>query len=889
MNLLEVTLDKLFEVLGTDPELGLTGEQVLRNRREFGENILFEKKNTVADLFKKIFSDIMMVLFLLVSFFDYVESGSPSSLAALVFVVVLYSLFVLFAHFYVRKTKKLVEKFSRSKYHVRRSGKIHSVAKSEIVPGDILLLEKGDVMPCDGIILRHSALKILEASVTGRRVPVFKRSHDEVQEEESGFPYFECILFAGSVVLHGSCKVFVCNTGKNIFDNQNFTVSRQNTTVPTIYNTAMELKKQISLIWVIASLFLLAWGVFFGQGVFQVFYFVCAMMIAAFPDSIEHLCDLAISYMTRKLYLDGAVLRNPGVIDRLCDVNSVFVNSSEYLFHSHPIANAFYLGQEWYDFKENPEKALPLLENLLLSQSRKEYFFGKKEEWKAERAILSAAATIGLQKPKLLKKFLTVSHYDFDPRYGYSCALVMQNGTYRLVIRGNPNSVLTACTEIYKDGKSIPMNESIRASLRSEARHLAGMCERVIAVAEMHLSSPSTGDQRMLCRGMTYLGLFGLSTPISAAAANAVSVCQNSGISTYLLTDDYPETVTALAKSVSIIGQDDYQRALSFEKYERMDRGVFIADIEKYKAYCGFPVEEKQSIVKYQKDNGNITLSLTSGVLDTLPQMESDISIVGAEEKLNAVRLNADLIVKEKRYEIIPLCINWARIFYRNVVHIMQFVLLQQVAFALSLFIGITANKSLPFSAVPMLLVGIGACIPSAFNIYHRRPGPYLENNEGVLKDDRIASLRALLLIPFVIGTTQSLCVMLSRQIAFYACGSNFAAAGTALITFVFSAYFLSLSIKFDTPLLENLKEIGKCGIVTFCTTLGLSYLVSFSPLTKLWRGSEAFSFPGIFPILFAFLFSLLPMLMLEGIKFIKIKDESATRVTHKNQKGENL
>jgi magnesium-transporting ATPase (P-type) len=593
--------------------------------------------------------------------------------------------------------------------------------------------------------------------------------------------------------------------------------------------------------------------------------------------------------MTKKLFLDGAVLRNPGVIDRLCDVNSVFVNSSEYLFHSHPIANAFYLGQEWYDFKENPNMARPLLENLLLSQSRKEYFSGKKEEWKSERAILSAAATIGIQKPKLNKSFLTISHYDFDPRYGYSCALVMQNGIYRLIIRGNPNSVLTACAEIYKEGNSIPMNESLRASLRSQSRHLAGMCERVIAVAVMNLSSPSTGDQRMLCRGMTYLGLFGLSTPISAAAANAVSVCQNSGISTYLLTDDYPETVTALAKSVSIIGQDDYQRALSFEKYERMDRGVFVADIEKYKAYCGFPVEEKQSIVKYQKDNGNITLSLTSGVLDTLPQMESDISVVGSEEKLNSVRLNSDLILKEKRYEIIPLCINWARIFYRNVVHIMQFVLLQQVAFALSLFIGITANQSLPFSATPMLLVGIGACIPSAFNIYHRRPGPYLENNEGVLKDDRIASLRALLLTPFVIGTVQALCVMIARQIAFYATGSSFAASGAALITFVFSAYFTSLSIKFDTPLLENLKEIGTCGAITLITSAFLAYLVSYSPLSQLWLDSEAYSLPGFFPVFFAILFSLLPMLLMEGMKMIKIKDDSATCVIHKNQKGENL
>ena len=80
--------------------------------------------------------------------------------------------------------------------------------------------------------------------------------------------------------------------------------------------------------------------------------------------------------------------------------------------------------------------------------------------------------------------------------------------------------------------------------------------------------------------------------------------------------------------------------------------------------------------MKYHKDNGNLTLLLSSGVYDSLPQMESDISFVGTEEKTNAVRLNADLLMKEKRFELIPLCINWARIFYRIVVHIMQYVLM---------------------------------------------------------------------------------------------------------------------------------------------------------------------------------------------------------------------
>lgn len=887
MNLLEVGLGKLSEILGTDLENGLTAEQVLQNRREFGENVLFEKKNTWIDILKKVFGDIMMVLFLLVSMFDFLETGELSSLVAAISVIVLYATFVLISHGYVSSVNRKIERFSREKYHVRRAGRITSVDKSELVPGDILLLEKGDIMPCDGIILKHRGLKILEASVTGRRVPVFKRSHEEVEDEESGFPYFECILFAGSVILHGSTKVFVCNTGRHVFDNQNFTVSRQNTSVPQIYDTAMELKKQISLVWVIACFFLFVWGVFFGNDVFGAFHYSVALVIAAFPDAIEHLSDLAIAYMSSKLFSEGVILRNPGSVDRLCDVDCVFVNSGDYLFYSHPIAGAYYAGNAFYEFRDNPKQAYALLENLLFAQNSKDYFSGKREEWNAEKAILSAAASIGIQKPTLYREYLHINHYDLDPKYGFSCSLVMKDGVYRLIIRGKLKNVLSACTYLEENGKSVLMNESHRTQIRANSRHLAGICEKIEAVATLALSSPSTGDQRSLCHGMTFVGLFGLSTPISAAAANAVNTCQKSGIRTCLLTDDFPETVVSLAKSVSIIGEEDYQYALSFQSYQRMDRGVFVADIEKYKAYCGFPVEEKQSIVKYNKDNGSITMSLTDGIYDTLPQMESDISVVSASEKQKAVRLNADLLFREKRYELVPLCINWARIFYRNIVHVMQYVLLLQFAFGVTVFISLSTSGKTPVPLLPMVLAGLGVCIPFGLNIFHCLPGPRLENNKGVLKDDRVSSLQVLIIIPLIAGFSQALAVMLSQRISLYASGSSLSASSATLITMIYSSYFSSLSIKYDEPVFRKIREFGKTELFTFLAAVAASILLTATPIVLLWQ--ESVTLLRFWPALFAVLTSLLPGAVMEFMKYLKKEDDSAEGLDHKSEKGETL
>ena len=887
MNLLEVSLDKLMTILGTDPDHGLTGEQVLRNRREFGENIQFEKKNTAIDLVKKIFGDVMMILFLLLSIFDFLQNGNHESLIVALSVVFLYACFMLCTHFYVSDTKKKIERFSKSKYHVRRGGRVRSVSKSELVPGDILLMEKGDVMPCDGIILKHSALKILEASVTGRREPIFKRSHEEVEAEGSGLPYFECILFAGSAILHGSAKVFVCNTGRDIFDLDNFAVSRQNTTVPQIYDKCMELKKQVSLVWVLCCFLLFAWGLFRSQDVFSSFYYVVALVVAAFPDSMEHLSDLAIALMTRRLFSVGVVLRNPGSVDRLCDSNCILVHDGDYLFHSHPIASQYSIGEALYDFRNDPSHAAPLLEGLLLSQSNRKYYSDKRDEWHAEKAILSAAATLGIQKNRLDKEFLHIRHYDFDPKFGFACTLVMFDGAYRLIVRGRPESVLEVCSTVLKDGEAVELTSAIRLNLRANARHLAGVCERTVGVAVLGLTSPTTGDQRSLCRNMTYLGIFGLSTPVSASAANAVNICQKSGVQTYLMTDDYPETIASLSKSVSIIGPDDYQYALFYQTYERMDRGVFVADIDKYKAYCGFPTEEKQNIVRYHKENGDITLTLTDGMYDMLPQMESDISVVCAEEKRGAVRLNSDLLFREKKFDLVPLCINWARIFYRSVVHVMQYQLFVQVAIGLVAFIALSFSPTLSLPILPLVLCGFASSVVAGINVFCRRPGPRLEHNREVLQDDRVASLRELVIIPVVAGASAALSAAIACRIGLFALGSEEAAGACALITILYASYFSSLSMKFDSSLFGHVKDLGRSDLYSFLSILIFSAVLFATPLRGLWLSSIAFDGFGFWPIAFALLLALVPMGVMEWMKFLK-KDDTAFVRDQNSTKGEN-
>ena len=872
MNLLEISLDKLISILGTDTALGLTGEQVLRNRREFGENVARENPRTVSSLVRKIFGDVMMIIFLFTGLFDYFNSHNVVSLICILFAAVLYAALVFGSFLYVRRVDAAVEKFSKNRVHVRRNGRIISVKNRDLVPGDILILERGDVLPCDGIILSAKTLLVLEAKSAGARAPAIKRSHTEVSDLEDS-EYFDCVLFAGSVVLQGAAHVFVCNTGADLFDAENPTVSRQIGTVPRVYRLAMSLKKEILLIWVLACFVIFAWGVFRGQDVFRIFYYSAAMVIAAFPSSIEYYCDLAVAYMKSRLFRAGAILRNPGAVDRLCDADRIFIHSADYLYYAKPLASIYYVGDREYDFRQDHIPAKPMLEDLLLASMSPTYWNDPRhaQERKNERVIQGAAARCGLQKRRLDHDYLFVNHSDPDEQHAYSCSLVLRDGAYRLVVRGDPKAVLSLCA-FYRSGpEDLALTDGVSMLIRSTFRRIAGNCEHIVAVAELNLPSPPEGDLRRVCRKMSYMGVFGLSTPVSASAAEEVNSCEKAGINTYLLTDDYPETVEALAKSVSIIKEKDDQHALRYDSYRRMDRGVFVADLERYKAFSQFPPEEKQIILRYHKNNGHKTLSLTDGMRDILPQMESDISFADAAESSPAVRMNADVLMRDKKYNLVPLSIHWSRLLYHNLVHIMQFILILQVSLFFSVFLCLTLTGETVYPLFPMIFAGLGAALPCTFNIYHRKPGAVLPRRLGVLKD-RIYSLQVLILIPAIAGLVGAIGMTLSRQITLFSSGSADAACGAGILTMAFSAWFASLSIKTEGPLFRNLREIGRTGLITFLITLFVSVVTVFTPFAKLYNPSYEEKGAGLTFATGALslLLSLLPMLVIELMKYLR-------------------
>lgn len=200
MNLLEINAQRLFEILRTSAEKGLDERQVKINRREFGADAM--RKNPPGRSFgKTVFGNIMLILFFLLSLFSFDVKKDVSSGICIILILCFYFAFQGIASRAVAGTEKKIHSYRLSSCTVIREGIRQKADYSDLVPGDIIVLSQGDVLPCDALVLRQKTLRVIEAQLTGNVSPVVKLTQEDVLSTK-GCPYYECILFAGLSLIH---------------------------------------------------------------------------------------------------------------------------------------------------------------------------------------------------------------------------------------------------------------------------------------------------------------------------------------------------------------------------------------------------------------------------------------------------------------------------------------------------------------------------------------------------------------------------------------------------------------------------------------------------------------------------------------------------------------
>ncbi len=869
MNLLEVDISDLCEILGTDLQKGLTSEGAEKNRKEFGANRLFESAiRSPGDFATGIFGDIMALLFITLSFFALFLQKDFTALVCLFMTVGGYFIFQSAAYMITRRIYRRIDRDRAMRCKVKRDGKIMTLDTDMLVPGDILLLHQGDILPCDALVINQSMLRVLETNVTGTKVAMIKKAQsDIIRGQDSKRPYFECMLFAGSIITAGQAEAFVCNVGKNVFDHKNENVRKSNKGyMPQIHKTAMFFARQISLVWILICFLIFTVGVVLHQDMFSMFYLASALVMASVAESISTLSELAIAVQIDRLYKKQCVLKNPASIDRLCDVNCIIINSGKYLLHNHIVPDTYTVDEWIYSFEETPAKAKDLFSACMMSapggyaDGNNSILYNGKS---IEPSLIDAADTLKISRSGVLKDSFVVYHH-FDVTTGISNAVILKDQRYHIVSRGPINAILARCSHRELGGETVFMNETDRLRLRDLGKTMAFSSDLVIGIATRVEKELPEGGVDKDYGDLIFKGFVGLYTPIRVEAAKAVNLCAKADIDVLLITDEFPETAFGLAKSVSIVRQEDCQRAISERDYLKIDKGLFVSDLHHYKVFSRLSSHQKQEIIRYHKDTGNIVAAVTQGLEDALPQMESDISFVQSNEPSAAVRYTADVLMRNHSFEVIPECIRCARTIYHNIRHMLQYILMLQFVLASVTFISILTEGKTVMTPALLLTFGMAVCLPAACAIVMENdPRHTLKRPPGY--EALNLNLVNLFAIPFVCGVSCGIVTVLAYHLAGLWGQGGGGQLSAAVVTMCAAGYFVVLAFRQDNSLFLHFAFFHSSLTAALCLCFAaILFLVYASPMNTL-LGTAKIPF-GIFML--ALGLSLVPMLICELLKY---------------------
>lgn len=851
MNILNKSLSELQKALSTDFSKGLSAKGVRDNTDAFGLNTPFDENESILAAFlKSLLSDVMPWLFLAICVLSFIFEKSASLVISVVLFFVYIALrFCVFG--YIKFTDRKINSYRTIFSTVIRGGKHKRISARHLVPGDILLLKSGELVPCDCIIIESEGLSVYESFITAECRRVLKKPQNSLGEGEA---YHDCLLFTGSVVADGNAKVLVCHTGDNIFNVKNGPLKKLFVNeMPKIYKNNLFVGKQLYLLWILMCFVVFAIGVLLKYDVFNMFFISVTLSLAALGDCIPLFSEAAMLSNVAKLYKKhGCILKNYKAIDTFNSTDTVFIENFNYFLNAMPEIKSFYINNSLYSPSSVPsESRKELLKYAVASMMAQ-----PKSRRYTDISLAKYAASQGITLKNIENDFLYISKYTAE----IEAVLTFRGGEYAVISRGFAADMLSRCTTIQVNGNVREIGRNERFALQNHIHNMELDSQTVIAVVKKAVTfSSETQNYFIDLDKMTLIGFIGFYNPISTEAVKALSLCKKNNINVVLMENSPMGAYLDMAKSTSLFEDDDL--CVDSENLARTDEGLFRAELKRYKIFSRLSHEQQLYIANLYKENGSIITCIPNSIDDIPLQAASDASVAAHDEKLSPSSYFADAVFLKKNFSVFTAIIRHSRAVYHNANRMLLYILTNQFYICTLILIGMIFEKTLIFQPSVLLLYGIFSVFPSALAISCDTPQHDKQLSEPS-HNRYIFQLLSLLPPPFIVGLSGGIITALVHRI--YASTPQTAAAAS-LVTLFAGTFLVAISMRDDELFIRRKLSAG-FRLSLFCSVVVLTIVFAIKPLSSIME----LNLPNIEVAFVSVIFAFIPFAISEIIKKAK-------------------
>jgi len=693
-------VEEVFNEVQSSPA-GLSSQEVASRLEKYGANTLQEgKKKSLLEKFVDQFKDFMILVLLVaavVSMFAHSGEPDPTDAIIILAVVLLNAILGVFQESKAEEAIEALKKMASPVASVLRDGHAEHVKGEDIVVGDIVILEAGDVVPADMRLFEVNTVKIEESALTGESVPVDK---DLVipAGDEVGIGDRTNMAFSSTNVTYGRAVGVVTSTGMNteVGKIANMLANTEEGKTPLQENQDA-LGKWLTIMILVIAIIIFVVGMLRGNEWTHMLLTAIAIAVAAIPEGLPAISTIILALGTQKMAQRNALVRKLPAVETLGGVEIICSDKTGTLTLNQMTVEKMVYDNEIHDASEeisNDNMALRVMnlandtkisqDNSLLGDPTEtamvQYGLDKKYDVREELVNIPRVAEVPFDSTR---KLMTTIHQ-------------LEDGKYLVATKGAPDMLLDRVTKIEKHGEVSAFTEDDRTTLMKLNKEMATQALRVLAMAYKVIDTlPETIDTDSIEHDLIFAGLVGMIDPERKEAAAAIKVAQSAGIRTIMITGDHRDTAQAIAKRLGILRPDQEDGVLTGGELNDISDEELERTVETYSVYARVSPEHKVRIVKAWQKNGKVVSMTGDGVNDAPSLKQADIGvgmgITGTEVSKGA----SDMVLADDNFETIVVAVEEGRKVFSNIQKAVQYLLSANFGEVMTMFVATMAGWSI--------------------------------------------------------------------------------------------------------------------------------------------------------------------------------------------------
>lgn len=825
-------INEVARKLRTSIDRGLSKEEAENRKNKHGPNKLEEqKKESLFIRFIKEFKDFMIIILIIAAIISAVVSyiqGENDYIDSIIIIsiVVLNAIMGLVQEAKAEKSLEALKDMSAPVAKVRRDGRIVTIKGTEVVPGDIVLLEAGNFVPADCRLINSYNLKIEESSLTGETVPVTKDAGVLLDSKTQVGDTLN-MAFANTIVVNGHGEGIVTDIGMNTKVGQiaKMIITNESPETP-IQKKLGEVGKTLGIACLCICAFIFVIGILKKIEPIEMFMTSVGLAVAAIPEGLPAIVTIMLSIGVTRMARKNSIIRKLPAVETLGSSSVICSDKTGTLTQNKmKVTKIMDIKGESLDF----QKDIILELGTMCTDVEEEV--GEA----TELAIINAAREQGKYKERLYQKFTRINDIPFDSDRKMMSTIHKINlekvgddensledikitelihnkeEKFLCVTKGAPEVILKNCSKYYLNGKVNVLDNEMVRNIENINSKMAENALRVIAVAYSTIPRlPSNLESETIEKNLTFVGLIGMIDPPREGVKEAVQNCKKAGIKTVMITGDHILTAKAIAKELGIMENNNL--AITGKELDRISKIELEKNISKYSVFARVSPEHKVRIVEAFQKTGAVVAMTGDGVNDAPALKKADIGIAMGKNGTDVAKNAADMILADDNFITIVEAVKQGRNIFENIRKAIHFLIATNIGEIVTIFMGLVLGLKSPLLAIQLLwinlitdslpAIAIGLEAPDK-NLMNKKP----RNSRKSIFADGLWS--KIILEGIMIGMLTLVAFSIGTNLYGLEVGRTMAFVSIAMLELIHSFNIKSEESIFKVGLLENRYLIG--------------------------------------------------------------------------------